>query len=129
MGDSGAAKPVRSVSRARMTTEGWCSAVNAWMGYCRAKKGIYTTYTLPTEMLDQVRALSEVYLANAKLLRIGEFDEYYEHVRMYTDQRFPGRMLVDLDLPFEPRIRGCFCVNPVTKKLEKLLDRPLVHFV
>jgi len=28
-----------------MTTEGWCSAVNAWMGYCRAKKGIYTTYT------------------------------------------------------------------------------------
>ncbi len=45
MGDSGAAKPVRSVSRARMTTEGWCSAVNAWMGYCRAKKGIYTTYT------------------------------------------------------------------------------------
>lgn len=30
-----------------MTTEGWCSAVNAWMGYCRAKKGIYTTYTQP----------------------------------------------------------------------------------
>lgn len=86
-------------------------------------------FEMPTEMLDQVRALSEVYLANAKLLRIGEFDEYYEHVRMYTDQRFPGRMLVDLDLPFEPRIRGCFCVNPVTKKLEKLLDRPLVHFV
>ena len=35
-----------------MTTEGWCSAVNAWMGYCRAKKGIYTTYTVGPSLVE-----------------------------------------------------------------------------
>lgn len=86
-------------------------------------------FEMPNEMLDQVRALSEVYIANAALLGIEEFEDYYAYVRMYVHPRFPGRMLVDLDIPREPRVRGCFCVNPVTKKLEKLLDKPLVHFV
>ena len=68
-------------------------------------------------------------IANAALLGIEEFEDYYAYVRMYVHPRFPGRMLVDLDIPREPRVRGCFCVNPATKKLEKLLDKPLVHFV
>ena len=76
MGDSGAAKPVRSVSRARMTTEGWCSAVNAWMGYCRAKKGIYTTYTQPL-----VGLALDVHAARLDAKVGGDIDDHRRDVR------------------------------------------------
>jgi len=82
-------------------------------------------FEMPLDSMEQVRLLSDVFIANADLLDIYGNPEYFKGTAMHTNPLFPGRILVDVNLP---SLRGCFSVNPVTKRLEKLLDRPLAHF-
>lgn len=82
-------------------------------------------FEMPSDTIKQVMLLGDVFIANADLLDIDGNPEYFKGIAMHTSNIFPGRMLVDVNLP---NLRGCFSVNPVTKRLEKLLERPLAHF-
>lgn len=73
--------------------------------------------------------METVYIVNSEFLLL-EYGNIGDFIEFFTDQRYPGKVLVDIeDMPHRPDIRGLYYVRLTDYVLIHLNDEPLSHFV
>ncbi len=79
---------------------------------------------MPADAADLVPILSRVFVEHCEMFGWPENTFYGEHIWAFTDNRYPQRLLLDIDTP--NHARGLFCLDN-DYKLVQILDQPLAH--
>ena len=91
----------------------------------RTKQTTSKYLPMPASYEELTSVLTDVFQLHCELFGYPEELLYAQHVTPFSDERYPGLLLLDVDTPAHER--GLFCIERETFALQKLLDRPLVH--
>lgn len=84
----------------------------------------------PLAGIPAIEVMDNVFKVNFDYLGIAYGVEAADCVEFYTDPRWEGKILVDVDnMPNRPDVRGMYMVQPEDYELVKVSDEPLKHFL
>jgi len=84
----------------------------------------YTQGLPPLLNLPRQHVFDRVFEVNMEFLGLLNYDTV-DLIEFFEDSRYPGQILVDVDIP---SIRGLYRVDINSFVLVKIVDTPLVHF-